>query len=223
VLETYGLEDGKRSGEVRLSIDSGAATDLEISPSGSKAAILVQGTRGSSGTKSKILVVDLSTNTVSQDIDPEIQGGSIAFAGESTILAASSGTSIDPADSSLAYFDAESGKLLKRISLPAWAVRAPVGTSTDGRWALAYTGVESLKDNALEIKRATFTIWDRESGTVIHSPPLPVDRVTVRPLDISPFAPQYSVRPTMLLSGSGNSVVVWHPGFGTNIQVFTRR
>ena len=87
---------------------------------------------------------------------------------------------------------------------------------------MAYAGVESLKDNALDIERATFTLWDTEKGEAIHSPSLPIDRATVRPLDISPLAPQYSVRPNILLSGSGNSVV-WHPGFGNQIEVFTRR
>jgi hypothetical protein len=90
VLEIYGLKDGKQIGLIQVSIDSGAA-DLELSPSGTRAAIFVQGTRGMPGADPRILVLDLNTNTVARTIDPGIQGGSVAFAGDNTILAPAAG------------------------------------------------------------------------------------------------------------------------------------
>jgi len=155
-----------------------------------------------------------------------------AFAGEDQVAVVDSGDGDARQDTTeraqrkpvIELFDIQRGAASESFGDPAEGARAVVQASSDGRVLLGYTGKEWIyregADGYLQIARARFTIWDRQTGKVMaQSPGLQVFTTDYKMLD---HAHTISWRPSIDYSQQGNAVLISWPGFSTKrLEVFT--
>jgi hypothetical protein len=155
-----------------------------------------------------------------------------AFAGEDEMAVADRGEgdarqdTTEPAHEkpTIELFDIQTGAASQRFGDPAEGARAVVQASSDGRLLLGYTGKEWIyregAEGYLQIAKARFTIWDRQTGMVrARSPGLQIFKTDYKMLDHSHTI---SWRPSVDYSQQSNAVLVSWPGFSTKrLEVFT--
>ena len=239
VTKVFDLDTGKPIAEIAADVAFGNLMNLDVSPAGASAAILVE--RFQAGVLKPayealphdydLVILDLKTRTVRRKILSGMDGAHAAFAGEDEVAVAGSGegdapqaAALTPEKPVIELFDIHTGAVSGRFGDPADGARTVVAASSDGHWLLGYTGKEWMyREGAgayLQIGRARFTIWDRQTGKVMaQSPGLQVFTTDYQMLDRS-----HSIgwRPTIDYSQQGNAVLVSWPGFSTKrLEIFT--
>jgi hypothetical protein len=245
VTQVFNLDTGKQISE--FTADTfGYLRDFDVSPSGASAAILVTRFVPGYGTpvaydsakyNFDLAILDLKTRSVRTRILSDMRDSRVAFAGDDEIAVAGDGrekkdelreTSTHAreklrVESSIELFDIHTGAVSQRFGDQTDGARAFVAASADGRILLGYTGKEWLyKEEGqgyLQIDRARFTIWDRQTGKAMaQSPGLQVFKTAYRMLD---WSHSISYRPTLDYSQQGNAVLVSWPGETKRLEVFT--
>jgi hypothetical protein len=244
VTKVFDLDTGKQVSEIAADA-FGYPINIDVSPSGASAAILVARFQredlkppyDTTKYNADLAILDLNTHSVRSRILSGMDGSRVAFAGEDEVAVADSGERDGRQETSghtqekpgiqlsdIELFDIHTGIVSQRFGDPADGARAFVAASSDGRLLLGYTGKEWMywerMGSYLQIDRARFTIWDRQTGRVMaHSPGLQVFKADYKMLDNSHTV---SRRPTMDYSQQGNAVLVSWPGFSTKrLEVFT--
>jgi hypothetical protein len=210
-LRVFDLDSGKQISAVDLELTPGRDMNVEVSPSGTYAALIKESPPAQAGAISSddLEILDLQTKTAIGQVHTGMRQVQTAFVGDTEIAVASSATDSLPADTVINLFDVRSGTLVERLSALPQVARAPIGASADGRFVVGYTGNESLIGQALQIKDAHFTIWNRETGKIMaRSPDLPVSKTKIEALDLTPWSTKNYVRPVILVDDAGNAVVV---------------
>lgn len=230
VTKVFDLDNGQQVSEIATDV-FGYPRNIDISPSGASAAILVARfqpgdlRRPDDAAKysADLAILDMNTRSLRRRILTGLDGSHVAFAGEDEVAVASGGEGNEEKQV-IELFDVRSGAVSQRFGDPADGARAFVAASADGRSLLGYTGKEWMyregMGSYLQINRAHFTIWDRRTGKVMaQSPGLQVFKADYKMLDNSHTI---STRPTMDYSQQGNAVLVSWPGFSTKrLEVFT--
>ena len=244
VMKAFDLDNGQQVSEIATDV-FGYPRNIDISPSGASAAILVarfqpgELRRPDDAAKynADLAILDMKTRSLRRRILSGMDGSHVAFVGEVEVAVAGSGERAAPGKTNgpaqkepgieppnLEVFDIHTGAVSQRFGDPADGARAFVAASADGRSLLGYTGKEWMYREGvasyLQIDRARFTIWDRQTGKVMaQSPGLQVFKADYKMLDNSHSV---SVRPTMDYSQQGNAVLVSWPGLWTKrLEVFT--
>ena len=245
VTKVFDLDTGKQIAEIGADVAFGNLMNIDVSPAGASAAILVE--KFHAGVlKSNyealphnynLVILDLKSRTVRSRILSDMDNSHVAFAGEDEVAVAGGGdadTQEKTRDSAqkkpgieapyIELFDIHTGAVSHRFGDPRDGARAFVAASSDGRLLLGYTGKEWMhREGAasyLQIAKARFTIWDRQTGKMVaQSPGLQVFTTDYQMLDNSHTI---SWRPTLDYSQQGNAVLVSWPGFWTKrLEVFT--
>jgi hypothetical protein len=246
VTKVFDLDTGNQISEIAADV-FGYPINIDVSPSGASAAILVaRFQRGdlkppydTTKYNADLAILDLNAHSLRRRIRSGMDGSCVTFMGEDEVAVAGSGerdarqetngqtqekARIQASDIQL--FDIHTGTVSQRFGDPADGARAFVAASSDGRLLLGYTGKEWIYGEStgsyLQIDRARFTIWDRQTGKVMaQSPGLQVFTTDYKMLDNSHTI---SWRPTMDYSQQGNAVLVSWPGFWTKrLELFTRK
>jgi hypothetical protein len=210
-IRVFELAGGRQVAAIDTAIAPGRATNIDVSPSGTFAAIVAPSEDQEAGSVrgDDLQIVDLQTHVVTRHVHTDMVQAQAVFVNDSEIALASGDANLGPSDTVLNVFDIRTGGLVRRLTAEGAMVRAPIAASADGRSVMGYTANESLTENALQIKNAHFTIWDRETGKVIaQSPELYISKTSTKPLDLNPWSTKNYVRPEMSFSPSGNAVVV---------------
>jgi hypothetical protein len=230
VTKVLDLDNGQQVSEIATDV-FGYPRNIDISPSGAGAAILVARfqpgdlRRPDDAAKysADLAILDTNTRSLRRRILTGLDGSHVTFAGEDEVAVASSGEGNEE-NQVIELFDVRGGAVSQRFGDPADGARAFVAASADGRSLLGYTGKEWMyregMGSYLQIDRARFTIWDRRTGKVMaQSPGLQVFKADYKMLDNSHTI---SARPTIDYSQQGNAVLVSWPGFSTKrLEVFT--
>jgi hypothetical protein len=244
VTKIFDLDTGKQISEIAADV-LGYPVNIDVSPSGASAAILVKNFQSgdlkppydTSKYNTDLTILDLNTRSVSRRILSGMEGLRVVFAGENEVAVAGSGEpdsrqgtsghaqeKSDAQLSEIRLFDIRTGTVSQRFGDPSDGARAFVASSSDGRFLLGYTGKEWMYREGpmsyLQIDRARFTIWDRQTGKVVgQSPGLEVFKSDYQMLNNSHTV---GARPTFDYSQQGNAVLVSWPGFATKrLEVFT--
>jgi hypothetical protein len=247
VTEAFDLDTGKQIAEIGADVAFGSLMNIDISPAGASAAILVE--RFQAGVLKStyealphhydLVILDLKTRTVRSRIRSDMDGSHVAFVGEDEVAVAGGGEADTPEKTSgsaqkkpgrevpnIELFDIHTGAISHRFGDPRDGARTFVAASSDGRLLLGYTGKEWMywerTAGYLQIAQARFTIWDRHTGKMMaQSPGLQVFTTDYKMLDNSHTI---SWRPTLDFSQQGNAVLVSWPGFSTKrLEVFTMK
>jgi len=239
VTKIFDLDTGKQVSEIAADV-VGYPINIDVSPSGASAAILfvrfqpvdLRPPYDAAKYNADLAILDLNTRSLRSRILSGIIGSHVAFAGEDQVAVAGSGEAVagrETADHSqqkpvIELFDIHNGSVAQRFGDPADGSRAFVAASSDGRFLLGYTGKEWMYREGmasyLQIDRARFSIWDRQTGKIMaQSPGLQVFTVAYKPVD---FSHTIGNRPTLDYSQKGNAVLVSWPGLWTKrLEVFT--
>jgi hypothetical protein len=208
-VRVFDLDSGKQVTQVDLELTPGRGMNIDVSPSGTYAAFVKEGRPGDATRDDDLEILDLQNKAMIHPVHTGMHQVQVAFVGDTEIAVASSDTDSSPADTVINLFDVHSGAVVKRLNALPQLARAPIGSSADGRLVMGYTGTESLIGDALQIKNAHFTIWDRKNGKIIaQSPKLHVSKTSTQPLDLNPLSTKNYVRPVILFNQAGNAVVV---------------
>jgi hypothetical protein len=230
VTKVFDLDNGQQVSEIATDV-FGYPRNIDISPSGASAAILVARfqpgdlRRPDDAAKysADLAILDMNTRSLRRRILTGLDGSHVTFAGEDEVAVASSGEGNEE-NQVIELFDVRSGAVSQRFGDPADGARAFVAASADGHSLLGYTGKEWMyregMGSYLQINRARFTIWDRRTGKVMaQSPGLQVFKADYKMLDNSHTI---STRPIIDYSQQGNAVLVSWLGFSTKrLEVFT--
>ena len=245
VTQVFDLDTGKQISEIAADA-FGSPINIDVSPSGASAAILVarfqkaevKPAYDTTKNTADLTILDLNARALGRRILSGVDGSRAAFVGENQVAVAGSGEpsmrqeggsgtqgKLHAQLPGIQLFDIHTGTLSQRFGDPADGARVFVAASSDGRLLLGYTGKEWMYtegglETYLQVDRARFTIWDRQTGTVIaQSPGLQVFKRAYKMLDNSHTV---SERPTMDYSQRGNAVLVSWPGFATKrVEIFT--
>ena len=230
VTKVFDLDNGQQVSEIATDV-FGYPRNIDISPSGASAAILVarfqpgdlRRPHDAAKYSADLAILDMNTRSLRRRILTGLDGSHVTFAGEDEVAVASSGEGNEE-NQVIELFDVRSGAVSQRFGDPADGARAFVAASADGHSLLGYTGKEWMyregMGSYLQINRARFTIWDRRTGKVMaQSPGLQVFKADYKMLDNSHTI---STRPIIDYSQQGNAVLVSWPGFSTKrLEVFT--
>lgn len=212
VTKVFDLDTGKQIEDIAEDISPGRLMSLDVSPSGTSAAIAVERVSLDKppAKNDDLVILDLQSGTVSRRILTGIDVRQAVFVGESSIAVASGDGVILKTKPVVLLVDIHTGAVINRISDQANGANGAVAASADGRFLLAYTGKENhcehcqIKEHRgqLQIEDARFTIWDLSTGkVVVRSPNIPVAHGGI--LSFTIFW-----RPVFQLSQSGNAVLV---------------
>ena len=238
VTKVLDLENGTQISEFAADV-FGYPVNIDVSPSGASAAILVarfqlgdlKPSYDMGRYNSDLTLLDLNTHSVRRRTLSGMDGARVAFAGEDAVAVAArdeenagpQSRDLPQAKPDIALFDIRTGLVSQRFADPVNGARAFVAASSDGRLLLGYTGKEWMYREGggsfRQTERARFTIWDRQTGKMMaQSPGLQVFKTDYKMLDSSHFI---DWRPTIEYSRQGNAVLVSWPGFWTKrIEVF---
>jgi hypothetical protein len=207
LTKAFNLDTGKQTGEIAEDISAGRLMNLDVSPSGTNASILVEkaASDGPTAKNNDLVILNLGAHTVSRHLLTGMGGSQAAFVADSSVAVAGNRLK----DRAIKLFDVDTGAVSQSFGEPPDGARASVAASADGKVLLGYTGSEGEINGALQIHAARFTLWDRQTGKIIaRSPELPVSRVSTRPLDLDPGSVKSYQRPQLEMSQSGNAVLV---------------
>lgn len=232
VTKVFNMDSGAQTGEISEDVAFGRLMNLDVSPSGGRAAILVERIPAGILTKTysalehnyDLVILDLKQGSVSRRILTGMDGRHVAFAGDDEVAVADNAMEYASQEKPvIQLFDIHTGAVSQCFRDPADGAQAMVAASSDGRLLFSYTGKESIYRESgtgyLQIARARFTIWERKTGKIIaQSPGLQVFKTDYK---IADDTHTISERPTMQYSQKGNAVVVSWPGWTERIEVFT--
>jgi len=210
-VRVFDLDSGKQVIQADLELTPRREMNIDVSPSGTYAAFVKESrpAEADATRDDDLAIIELQNKTIIHPVHTGMHQVQVAFIGDTEIAVASSDTGSSPADTLINLFDIASGVVVKRLSALPQLARAPIGSSADGRLIMGYTGTESLIGDALQIKNAHFTIWDRKNGKIIaQSPKLHVSKTSTQPLNLNPWSTTNDVRPVILFNQAGNAVVV---------------
>jgi WD40 repeat protein len=204
LVRLFSLTTGEQIAQ--LSQDSSSRkefTAIDLSPSGSKLAILLQHADRKTASGPNVQIRETQQLKLLGDFSTGDAPRGLAFAGESDILTVQE----QPKGSSkqiLRMWDVESGKEEKQFSDAYVGVDWPVSSSADGKTILGYipTYHECRLCNALEgrreVKKQQFAVWNKSTGSeIFRSEPFgPI---------VDPFGPR------CILSQDGTVVMVYWP------------
>ena len=205
LLRVFDLKTGAQIAELNQHSSSGEQfAAIDLSPSGSKLAILLANPKGTALQGPDIEIRETKHLKLRNAFSTGNTPRGLAFAGESEIVTIQAQPSHSRSKAVLCLWNLRSGKETKQLSDARVGVAWPISSSADGKTILGYlpTYGECRFCGGLEgrrkVKKQQFAVWDKSTGSEIFRS--------------EPFGPIVDpLGPRCVLSQDGTVVMVYWP------------
>ena len=205
LVRLFDLTTGEQIAELSQDSSTGREfTAIDLSPSGSKLAILLENADRKTPNGSNVEIRETQRLKLLGDFSTGDAPRGLVFSGESEVVTVQQQPTRSSSKQVLRLWDVKSGKEEKQLSDAHLGVDWPISSSADGKTILGYiptyhecrlcSGLEGRR----EVKKQQYAVWDKSTGSEI--------------VRSQPFGPIVDpLGPRCVLSQNGAVVMVYWP------------